>query len=87
MEHTLAEFLPFSISYHFLALFHRKRKVCMILAFNQTCRCSCGFSVNLRKSEVFCAEITPSLKHKNPKFAIQRRLLANEIVEASSDLS
>jgi len=36
----------------------------MILAFNQTCRCSCGFSVNPHKSEVFCAEIAPSLKHK-----------------------
>ena len=64
MEHTLAEFLPFSISYHFLALFHRKRKVCMILAFNQTCRYSCGFSVNPHKSEVFCVEIASSLKHK-----------------------
>ena len=64
MEHTLAEFLRFSISYHFLALFHRKRKVCMILAFNQTYRYSCGFSVNPCKSEVFCAEIAPSLKHK-----------------------
>ena len=80
MEHTLAEFLPFSISYHFLALFHRKRKVCMILAFNQTCRYSCGFSVNPHKSEVFCVEIASSLKHKILRLCLFRCKIFSKVI-------